>query len=215
MIPSFRIEETDDPRIVTVSIDVVDVPKGEGLNETEAVRLVLDALAAGTASPTAAEALRLVETTGSLREVFEAVATADHVAAELQAAFHLQWTVLSHRIREAVNDDVALTRILRRALPPYEGTGLTVYRGEQAQRAADGRIGFNWAVDRKVAEMFAGGLCTLYPGGGVLLRAIAPADALISGSSPHSTYLGEHELVVDPARLTEVTELARFPARSA
>ncbi len=60
--------------------------------------------------------------------------------------------------------------------------------------------------------MFASGLCTLHPGGGVLLQAVATTDAVISGSSAHSAYLGENELVVEPGRLTDVILLARYPA---
>jgi hypothetical protein len=49
--------------------------------------------------------------------------------------------------------------------------------------------------------MFASGLGASYPGGGVLLQAYAPSNAFISGSSKHSIYLGERELIMDPGRI--------------
>jgi hypothetical protein len=88
---------------------------------------------------------------------------------------------------------------------------LTIYRGEQAARADAGRIGLNWSADRGVAKMFASGLGASYPGGGVLLQAYAPSNAFISGSSKHSIYLGERELIMDPGRIEGITELARYP----
>jgi len=208
----YRIEKTEDPRIVTISIDLEALPKKPKLSEADAVRLVSDALAARKPSPAAADALGFIETPGALHAVFAAAGTADEVPDELRAALRLQWTVRGHRIRETVNDDDALATILRRSLPPYEGPPLIVYRGERVEQAERGQVGFNWTSDRKVAEMFASGLCTLYPGGGVLLQAFAAVDAVISGSSAHSAYLGENELVVEPGRLTDVTVLARYPA---
>jgi hypothetical protein len=208
----YRIEKTDDPRIVTISIDLDALPIKPNLGEPDAVRLVLAALAARNPSPAAAEALERIETPEALHTVFAVAGAAEEVSDDLRAALHQQWTVRGHRIREAVNDDEVMASILRRCLPAYEGPPLIVYRGEQAERAERGQVGFNWAADRKVGEMFASGLCTLYPGGGVLLQATATVDAVISGSSAHSAYLGENELVVEPSRLTGVTVLARYPA---
>jgi len=89
-----------------------------------------------------------------------------------------------------------------------------IYRGEQVQRLAARQIGFNWSRHQEVAQRFASGLCTLYTGGGVLLQAYAGPEAFISGSSEHSIYLGEEELVVDPRHIESVIELARFPEKS-
>ena len=208
----YRIEKTDDPRIVTISIELDAPAIKPNLSEPDAVRLVLHALSARVPWPVAAEAIEHIETSEALLTIFAAAGAAEQVPDDIRAALHLQWTVRGHLIREAVNDDGAMATILRRCLPPYEGPYLTVFRGEQAARAERGQIGFNWAADRKVAEMFASGLCTLYPGGGVLLQAFAAVDAVISGSSAHSAYLGENELVVEPGRLTDVTVLARYPA---
>lgn len=59
--------------------------------------------------------------------------------------------------------------------------------------------------------MFASGLCASYDGGGVLLEATAPAEAIIAGPSPHSAYLDEHEHVVDPSRVRDLRAVAWFP----
>ena len=193
-----------------MSIDLDAIPKKLELSETDAIDMLSAALRGDESSPSAAAAPAFIQTPEAIRAVW-AAAAAGTVTEDLQVAFHREWTVRGHRIREAVNDDEAMARILRRILPPYEGHPLTVYRGEQAARAERGEVGFNWAADRKVAEMFASGLCTLCPGGGVLLQAMAPVEALISGPSAHSAHLGENELVVDPSRLNGITTLARYP----
>ncbi len=143
---------------MTVSIDLQATPEKVELSEPDALRLVLAELRGAPASPLAAAALEYVVSPEGVRLVLEAVAAAEVVSEELRAAFHLQWTVRGHRIREAKQDDRGLAVVLRRVLPPYQGQGLTIFRGEQSVRAARGKVGFNWSTDRKVAEMFASGL---------------------------------------------------------
>ena len=195
-------------RCSAVPLPVVEV------SEADAVCIVLAELGgAARALASAADTLKFIKSPEGMKEVLRAALAASSVSDELREAFHLQWTVRGHRIREALDDDVLLVNVLRQILPPYLGPGLTIYRGEQAARADAGRVGFNWSEDREVAKMFASGLCTLYPGGGVLLQAYAPPCAIISGSSKHSIYLGESELIVDPSRIEDMTELARFSGK--
>ena len=58
--------------------------------------------------------------------------------------------------------------------------------------------------------MFASGLNAPRPAGGVLLRAHAPRDAVITGPGKHSNYLQEAEHTVDPEMLTNIEIVERF-----
>jgi hypothetical protein len=201
---------SSDGKIATISIDVTDIAPPRVVDEVEALRLSLAGLE-GDDPAGAAAALEWIVSADATRQLVHAAIAAPVIDAQMRVAFHLQWTVRGFRIRESVDDDVLLAAALRRLLPPYEGPGLTLYRGEQATRVSRGEVGFGWTQDRAVAEMFAAGLCTTYPGGGVLLETAAPADAIIAAPSAHSSYLGEREFVVDPQRVGPIVALGHFP----
>lgn len=130
---------------------------------------------------------------------------------ELATLFHTEWTTHGEKIRQQLNDDARLSRVLRRWLPPYAGDAVTLYRGESAGRLEAGRVGMCWTPQRHVAEMFGSGLNAIGPGGGVLLQADAPASAVIAGPGAHSSYLGEDEHTVDVAMLESIRVIARYP----
>lgn len=73
------------------------------------------------------------------------------------------------------------------------------------------QYGLCWTTKIEVATMFAAGLNAVLSDGGVLLRAYAPSEAVISGPGRHSAYLGEAEHTVDPSDLTHMEVLGRFP----
>lgn len=125
-------------------------------------------------------------------------------------AFATRWVTHGAKIREQTQDDRLLVRVLRRWLPPYEGDGLTLYRGESTDRAGRQQYGLCWTPNVEVATMFASGLHAVRPGGGVLLRAYAPSNSIISGPGRHSNYLQEAEHTVDPSELTGIEILDRF-----
>lgn len=131
--------------------------------------------------------------------------------ADLALRFHTQWVTHGEKIRAQLNDDIRLASVLRQWLPAYAGEPVTLYRGESAQRFQSGRLGLCWTPRRDVAEMFASGLNAVGPGGGVLLKAHASAPSVIAGPGRHSLYLGEEEHTVDPALLTSIIVLNRFP----
>lgn len=122
----------------------------------------------------------------------------------LKEAFHLKWIESGHFIREKVNNDEILTKLLVTLLPKYEGEAVTIYRGKNEDRFNSGSIGFCWTQDREVAEMFGSGL-NACKSRGMLLQAHAPIKAIIAGPNAHSRYLGEHELTVDPKMLEDIT----------
>lgn len=125
--------------------------------------------------------------------------------------FATQWVTHGRSIRDQIRDDHFLVCTLRRWLPAYEGSGLILYRGESAERATSKQYGLCWTTDIEVATTFASGLNAVRPAGGLLLKAYASRDAVITAPGRHSKYLGESEYTVDPANLTDIEVLAQFP----
>src|SRR6218665_171457 len=73
-----------------------------------------------------------------------------------------------------------------------------------------GGIGTAWRDKLETADMFAQGLNAVGKGG-VILRTLAPAAAIIAGPSWHSAqWLGESEFPVDTAKLGKIQAVARF-----
>lgn len=129
---------------------------------------------------------------------------------ELSAAFHTQWHVCHHRLRELVDDDHLLLDLAAAWLPRYEGAGLELYRGENIDRFEAGRMGSAWSDKLATAELFARAQNNLGKGG-VVLRAAIPASAIIAGPSAHSVRMDESEFTVDTRLLRSVTASTRFP----
>jgi hypothetical protein len=196
--------------VAILTIEIPNTPPPPLLSEREALDCLLGALEGGPLERVS-RALDTLESPAECRTFFSAALRPGATVKDIRADFHLAWTVRGFRLREALDDDALLLAALRVLLPTYEGEGLCLYRGEQAGRYAAGKLGFGWTPKRESAEMFASGLCASYDGGGVLLEATAPAEAIIAGPSAHSGYLDEHEHVVDPSRLTDVRPVAWFP----
>lgn len=126
-----------------------------------------------------------------------------------EAAFSSCWIELGHRMREQIDDDQALAKILRRAFPPYTGEPIVLYRGENLDLYRAGRIGFAWTPKIDTATVFAevqnaGG------SGGALLRARL-GGAIIAGPCGHTRWLGEDQYTVDPGLLEGVEVVAQYP----
>lgn len=128
---------------------------------------------------------------------------------EISGRFHEQWHVSHFNIRELVDDDDLVMDALWKWLPGYDGPAMLLYRGENIDRLDAGRIGTAWSDKEETAEMFARGWNAVGRGG-VLLRTMAPAEAIIAGPSTHSLYLGEAEFTVDIRKLEEIETVARF-----
>ena len=123
--------------------------------------------------------------------------------------FHTFWTVAGHHVREQIGDDRFLVNILRCGLPMYTGDRRLLYRGENLDRLAAGRIGFCWTEKRSIAEMFASGL-NATRSGGVLIESVFDSEAIISSPSNHSEYLGEFEYTVDPTSIQDWSVIKEF-----
>ncbi len=124
-------------------------------------------------------------------------------------AVHTLWTVNGGHLRRKIKNDDLVLDVLLRFLPKYNGEGLIVYRGECKFLFEDNKIGFCWTPKEEVARVFAGGLNSI-ESGGVLLKAFAPQNAIISSPNEHSAkQMGEHEYTCNP-RLLENIEVIRI-----
>ncbi|ROL66696.1 hypothetical protein BHU25_20775 [Pseudomonas vranovensis] len=124
--------------------------------------------------------------------------------------FHTQWHVCHHHIRELVGNDELVIEMLWKWLPPYQGPDLLLYRGENVDRLAEGRIGTAWSPQEKTARMFASGWNAAGKGG-VILETLAPAEAIIAGPSAHSKRIQEYEYTIDWRKLGSITRKGFFP----
>lgn len=132
---------------------------------------------------------------------------------EQSMAFHTQWHVCHHRIRELVEDDELMTDLAWAWLPRYQGPSMQLYRGENIDRFEAGKIGSAWSDQETTAERFARSQNNEGKGG-VILRTNAPAEAIIARPSDHSdNCLHEHEFTVDTRLLGEIEQLQHFPPR--
>ncbi len=197
---------------ITLPVTPIDLPPPPTLDEALAMIIAAISDDAATELRGPFEIVDEDKSGDTYRQVLEAVLRAGGCGRGFRDAFHLNWTIRSFRHRETLDDDAFLISALRCIFPPYAGEPLTLYRGEQANRWEAARLGLNWSPDREVGRMFAAGLCTTYDGGGVLLCATAPPEAVIALPNDHSTnWLHEDEHIVDPALLIDVREIDRFP----
>lgn len=124
---------------------------------------------------------------------------------------HTLWTVNGGHLRRNIEDDGLVLAVLILALPGYEGDGLTLYRGECRFLYDENKTGFCWSPDVSVASGFAKGLNALELGGGVLLRAYAPASAILAGPNDHSVkQMQEFEYTCNPRLLQDIEIMECF-----
>jgi len=124
--------------------------------------------------------------------------------------FETFWIEAGHRIREQIANDQLLSHLLRRLLPPYIGSSMTLYRGENLSRWNQGVIGFSWTENIEVAQMFARGLNAIHSGGVLLCGQFSP-DAIISGPNNHSEYLQEFQFTIDPFLANGIEQIEIYP----
>lgn len=115
------------------------------------------------------------------------------------------WRQFGGDIRAKLRDDRLLLQVLRRALPGYQGAGCTLYRGESWFLLDADQIGVCWTTSEAQARRYASGLNAV-DSGGVLLRAYAPASAILSAPGPAD---GDVWLC-DPRQLLRLTTLDWF-----
>lgn len=121
-----------------------------------------------------------------------------------KSKIHTLWTVHGGDLRKKIRDDDLVLAVLKISLPAYSGPGRDLYRGECSFLYNEGKIGFCWSPDRKVASRFATGR-NATESGGTLLKAYAPPSAILSGPNDHSTkQMREFEYTCNPSLLQNI-----------
>jgi hypothetical protein len=110
------------------------------------------------------------------------------------------WVKYGDGWRSDVNDDLLVLDVLRCLLPPYEGPGLTLYRGDSAFNRRRRTYGMSWSASRDVAHDFAQRNRSRYVAGSVLLQVDAPPDSILFAPALHVNDYAEDEYVVDRRR---------------
>jgi hypothetical protein len=131
---------------------------------------------------------------------------------KMSEALQTIWVTSGWNIREDIRDDVFIIEMLKRALPRYQGEEIELWRGESAKNRQHRAYGLSWSAKRTVAEMFARRGAALHLHATVVLRTIAPAEAIIAAPNHHSRYLHEDEFIVDRRRLRAVDVVERYAA---
>ena len=121
-----------------------------------------------------------------------------------KSKIHTFWTVNGGHLRRKVSNDKLLLNILLKSLPNYSGEALTLYRGECQFLYNENKIGFCWTPDLNVAKKFAKGLNAI-ESGGVLLKAYASSNAIMSAPNDHSNNkMKEFEYTCNPELLEDI-----------
>lgn len=124
-----------------------------------------------------------------------------------QSVFHKPkiatlWTQYGGDLRAKIRDDDLILSVLRKALPGYNGEGVTLYRGECWFLFDQHQIGFCWTSSQEIATSYAKGLNAV-DSGGVLLKCYAPTEAILA--------MENDVFVCDTSRLLRLTTLELFP----
>jgi hypothetical protein len=148
------------------------------------------------------------------------VARLPTVASHVRDAFLPIW-IESKMLPLRVGNRRVLADALRVLLPGnYAGLPLSLYRGASAGERRRRIYGFSWTTDITIARKFAehwaqpAPIWGAAPGdGGVILKAVAPPEAILLMRQPQD-YYDEGEVVVDPFRLGQIklVERLRGPA---
>lgn len=148
---------------------------------------------------------------GTWRSAFQYIDLNIESAEFNRSGVHLLWTESGGHLRNKIRDDSLILRVLRKALPSYQGPGLHLYRGECQFLYRQGKIGFCWSPKVEIAKLFASGLNAL-ESGGIVLRAFAPPESVLAGPNDHSaTQMEEFEYTCDPTLLVRIEAIQSFP----
>ncbi|MGO7133427.1 hypothetical protein AB9E06_21475 [Rhizobium leguminosarum] len=135
-------------------------------------------------------------------------------------AFRLEmggvWSLHGSMIRNGVNDDLLVADALRRILPPYDGSDMTLFRGEGFNNRRRRVYGLCWSSEEGVARSFAKDQASDYRQGAVVLKAFVPKEAIVASIHDLDPENGESEYLVDrrflkPAMITVIDRLPFTP----
>lgn len=148
-----------------------------------------------------------------LLPLFHKLAEAPPPRSSVRAAFHSAWVNQGLRIRENFEVDQILFDVLAKVLPGYKGLPVSVFRGERSSNHTAGTYGPSWTTKRTVAEDFASVLNCCPVSGGLLLRTVAPEQAILAAPNDHSHHLGEGEYILDRRLLGQIEVLQEYAPR--
>jgi hypothetical protein len=143
------------------------------------------------------------------RETFDYLANVNDASIFLQDKIQSLWLTYGGDLRAKIRNDALVLQVLKKALPGYEGEGLTLYRGESWFLFDQNTIGFCWTPSEEMASTYAKGLNAV-ESGGVLLRCYAPAESILAAPEPNPTPNG-NVFICHPEKLLRLTTLALFP----
>jgi hypothetical protein len=145
----------------------------------------------------------LDESLDGWRLAFKRAAKIQGVSEEIQEAFIRIWVERKHLPLRIGNRRV-VSNGLRVLMPGnYSGAPLTLFRGAGAHERHRRIYGFSWSKDALVPRTFARHAAQLDPGG-VVLKTLAPPEAILLIRRREDYSDDEDEVVVDPFRLTKV-----------
>ncbi|KQT33990.1 hypothetical protein ASG24_09505 [Methylophilus sp. Leaf414] len=142
------------------------------------------------------------------RETFTYLASVNDESIFLKEKIQSLWLIYGGDLRAKIKDDTLILEVLRRALPGYNGDGVTLYRGESWFLFDQDKIGFCWTIYEEIATTYAKGLNAV-ESGGVLLKCYAPKEAILA--APESGTSTGHEYICDPGKLLRLTTQGLFP----
>jgi hypothetical protein len=147
------------------------------------------------------------------RLAMKRVAKLATVSAEIRTAFLPIW-IESNSLPLRVGNRRVLADGLRLLLPGgHEGESLRLYRGAGGMERRRRLYGFSWTTRLEEARGFAERYREA-PDGGIVLEALAPADAILLVREDEE-YYDEGEVVVDPFRLGKVAVAERLSPSTA
>ncbi len=139
------------------------------------------------------------------KPVFEGIANSNKSLKFEKDKIHTLWTVNGGHLRRKVKDDDLVGNVLSVSLPGYNGEGLILYRGELRFLYESGKVGFCWTPRIDVAKKFASAPNAAGPGGGMLLKAFAPSEAVLAPPNAHSSgQMKEFEYTCNPKLLINI-----------
>lgn len=147
----------------------------------------------------------------TLFALFEHLAVVPSPPLDSKVAFHSAWITQGLGVRDDFSIDPLLPAVLTNLLPGYSGPATELFRGDRWSNHEAATYGPSWSSKRSVAEMFARGLNRCPETGGVVLRTLAPAHAILAGPTRGLHMDEEAEYIVDRRQLEEVEVIERFP----
>jgi len=145
------------------------------------------------------------------RRAFQQIAKLEAVPIGMKDRMLALWCHHGDTLRGEIGHDMTLVKALRVLLPPYDGPGLTVYRGDSAWNWRRRSYGLSWSSSMEVADGHASGrLWRASTGGSVVLKVHADPAAIICAPGLIANSYGEDEYIVDRRHVRGVTVLKRY-----